>query len=324
MSEDNFVRIQIVERDLVDWDNFIVNFQQRINAGDYPIRVKINEGPDLNLLKIGNKKFIDLLCTYTPRRNIEIETDNLIETHKKVKIIKFYNHLPFLAYQNYKHTDKKFDKKIMQFVGCHRWPRFVLSQWLYTKYSESCHLTYWFTHSYFDSPQYGRGPLLDFMTEEQIQIHNLKLPLKIDTNESKQHLGYIDWKETNALLPFYDSAFIDMVCETWHEGNTFMPTEKIGRPLACKNPFLVYGPINFLSNLKKLGFKTFDHFWSETYDSMQGKERLHELKRIIDIIMSMEIKQLDQMYQKMLPILEHNYKVYNEMTHKKIMEVFDK
>ena len=102
-----------------------------------------------------------------------------------------------------------------------------------------------------------------------------------------------------------------------------MPTEKIGRPLACKNPFLVYGPRFFLRNLKKLGFKTFEQFWSEAYDHMQGKERLTELKRAVDKIMAMDNAQLVQMYQEMLPILEHNYKVYNELTHKKITEVFD-
>lgn len=326
MSEDNFIRIQIVERDLVDWDDFIVKFQQRINAGEYPIRVKINEGPDLNILKVNDMPFVDYLCSLTKRSNIEIETDNLIQTNQKVKIIKFFNHLPFLAYQNYKGADKIFDKKLMQFVGCHRWPRFVLSQWLYTTHKKSCHLTYWFTHTYFVSPEYGSGPILDFMTEEQIQTHSRRIPLRINTDEGKDHLqqaGYIDWKDTNALLPFYDTAFLDMVCETWHEGYTFMPTEKIGRPLACKNPFLVYGPRFFLRNLKKLGFKTFEQFWSEAYDHMQGKERLIELKRAIDNIMAMDNAKLVQMYQEMLPILEHNYKVYNTLTHKKITEVFD-
>ena len=51
-------------------------------------------------------------------------------------------------------------------------------------------------------------------------------------------------------------------------------------------------------NLKKLGFKTFEQFWSEAYDHMQGKERLTELKRAVDKIMAMDNAQLVQMYQE--------------------------
>ena len=50
MSQDNFIRIQVVERELVDIDNFMRNFKKRLDARQFPIRVKINEGPDLNLL----------------------------------------------------------------------------------------------------------------------------------------------------------------------------------------------------------------------------------------------------------------------------------
>lgn len=323
--KDNFVRLQVVERELVDFHSFDAEFKKRVELNQYPIRVKINEGPDLDYLKVGDTKFVDYLTSLTGADNIEIETDNLIEKNEQVKIIKWFNHLPFLAYQNNESLKgKNLEKKIMHFVGNHRWPRFVLSQWLHANHRDTCLLTYWFTHNYLDNPEWGTDQLLEYMTSEQIQEHNNILPLTINTDENKDHPGYIDWKFTSPLLPFYNTAFVDLVCETWHEGHTFMPTEKIARPLITKNPFIVYGPKHFLKNLRQLGFKTFDDFWSESYDNDSGTERINKIKIILDQIINMSMQQLTKLYQDMLPTLEHNLTVYNNMTHKEIMKVFDK
>jgi hypothetical protein len=180
--KDNFVRLQVVERELVDFNSFDMEFKKRIERNQYPIRVKINEGPDLNYLKVGDTTFVNYLTSLTDANNIEIETDNLIENNNQVKIIKWFNHLPFLAYQNNWNTTKKvFEKKLMHFVGNHRWPRFVLSQWLHSNHRNNCLLTYWFTHNYLDNPQWGTSKLLEFMTSKQIQEHDNILPLTIKT-----------------------------------------------------------------------------------------------------------------------------------------------
>ncbi len=319
MSNDNFIRLQVVERELVDIDNFLKQFKKRINANQFPIRVKINEGPDLNLLQCENKKFVDYLLQHTIASNIEIETDNLLESNNKIKVIKFFNHLPFLAYQNYNHKNKKFNKKFMHFVGNYRWPRFLISQWLHQQHNNDSVMTFWFTHNYLGQPP---KQLLKYLTEKEITEHTQRLPLRVDTSETKEHAGYIDWKHTTPILPFYDTAFLDIVCETWHEGNTFMPTEKIARPLICKNPFIVYGPKNFLLNLKKLGFETFEGFWSEQYDKSEGIERIEQIKNLVNTFAEMPLNEIETLFQKLLPTLEHNRTIYNKLNHNKIMDVF--
>ena len=320
MSQDNFIRIQVVERELVDIDNFMRNFKKRLDARQFPIRVKINEGPDLNLLYTENTNFVKYLLRFTNAKNIEIETDNLLENNNELKIIKFFNHLPFLAYQNYQPSDKTFVRKFMQFIGNYRWPRFVISQWLHQNHCNDSLLTFWFAHNYLAQPP---AELLKYLTKQQILDHSKRLPLKIDTNEIREHEGYIDWKHTSPILPYYDKAFLDIVCETWHEGNTFMPTEKIGRPLICKNPFIVYGPKNFLYNMKRLGFKTFDKFWSEDYDNFQGMDRIEKIKVIVNDISLMSAKEIKTLYGTLLPILDHNQDIYKKINREKIMKVFD-
>jgi hypothetical protein len=52
-------------------------------------------------------------------------------------------------------------------------------------------------------------------------------------------------------------------------------------------PFVVYGPIDHLKNLKKLGFKTYNDFWNESYDQYQGIERWKKIQQVIDQILKM-------------------------------------
>ena len=138
---------------------------------------------------------------------------------------------------------------------------------------------------------------------------------KIDSTEKiKRHQdGYINFTDTNALEEFYHKSFLDLVCETWHMGDTFLPTEKIARPLALKNPFIVYGPKHFLSNLRRLGFKTFGNYWSEEYDRCEGSERINMIKSQIDFLSGKSIDQLQTMLKDMDEVLEHNQKLYQNI-----------
>ena len=317
---DNFIHLKVVETELVSIEEFVLEFKKQVEQKKFPIRIKIDEGPDISNLKIGNKNFVDYLCGITSAQNIEIETDNLLQDHKRIKIIKFFNELPFLCHQNYIANSKKFQRKFMHFVGNHRWPRFVLSHFLYKDHKAESFLTYWFANHLQKRPP----ELLNCMSQKDINEYYKILPLKIDTKEQCNHDGYIDWEHTNPLLEFYDNAFLDIVCETWHEGSTFMPTEKIARPMACMNPFIVYGPKYFLKNLKKLGFKTFEKFWSEDYDDVTGKERIKLIKDLVSKLAKISYNDTQILYEKLLPTLQHNKKIYNSLTKSQIMSVFDK
>ena len=97
-----------------------------------------------------------------------------------------------------------------------------------------------------------------------------------------QYSGKID---TNlSLLQHYNRFQIELVAETMCTGVTFFPTEKTFRPVTGRRPFLVYGPVNFLTNLRHLGFKTYSDCWDETYDQLQGLERWQAIRETIDYI----------------------------------------
>jgi hypothetical protein len=99
-----------------------------------------------------------------------------------------------------------------------------------------------------------------------------------------QYTGQID---TNlSLLKFYNQFQIELVAETMCSGITFFPTEKTFRPVTGRRPFLVYGPIHFLNNLRGLGFKTYSECWDESYDQYQGLDRWNRIKTVIEQIIS--------------------------------------
>jgi len=107
---------------------------------------------------------------------------------------------------------------------------------------------------------------------------------------------------TNAsLLDHYHKFDVELVAETMTMGTTFFPTEKTARPIVGMKPFVIYGPINYLKNLKKLGFKTFDSVWDEDYDNYSGHERWQKIKPVIQSIIDNPT-----IVDKCQSIVEHN------------------
>ena len=79
-------------------------------------------------------------------------------------------------------------------------------------------------------------------------------------------------------------------------------------PIYNMQPIIQYGPIGSLSTLKKLGFKTFDKWWSEDYDNIANhKLRLLEVLKIIKQINQFSKSEILDIYFDMKSTLIHNY-----------------
>ncbi len=64
---------------------------------------------------------------------------------------------------------------------------------------------------------------------------------------------------------------------------------------------------DYIDYLLQMGFQTFYEFWSEDYDGYQGRERYMKILALIDELAKKSKKELEEMYQAMQPILDHNY-----------------
>jgi hypothetical protein len=83
------------------------------------------------------------------------------------------------------------------------------------------------------------------------------------------------------LLLHYNKFQIELIAETYTMGNTFFPTEKTFRPIMAAKPFVIYGPKNFLSRLREMGFETYSTCWDENYDQLEGPARWHAIKQVL-------------------------------------------
>jgi hypothetical protein len=114
------------------------------------------------------------------------------------------------------------------------------------------------------------------------------------------------------VLSHYENFFAELVTETFFSGNTFFMTEKICRPMVTKTPFIVFASTGYLKELKTLGYKTFDRWWSEEYDIYGEQARIKKIQEVIQTIMSWDSETTNRVYQEMIPTLEHNRKIFLE------------
>ncbi len=90
-------------------------------------------------------------------------------------------------------------------------------------------------------------------------------------------------------------------------------TEKVIKPIVALQPFVLLGQPNSLQDLKQMGYKTFDRWWDESYDTVaSSKIRMHYVVELFKYIQSLSNNQIAEMYHDMLPTLEHNLATYKQ------------
>ena len=309
------------------------------------VDVCFTEGVALEELNYKEKKFLGILgeiCERNkwPKNKINFILPNLVQNKSVWPSIEFggasvlidndltENIFLGLQAENIK-TKKDIQKTFGIFVNRSQWDRLLLSGHLYNNYREITMQTY-------------RRDLVN--PGDMIELGIDQLFWKLSSNNSldapaiQQLCNFIsslphdrgsNWSRINQqstvdndIMSWYNNIFIDVVCEKMITGQTFFPTEKTARPLATKTPFLIMAAPNYIKNLHKLGFQSFGKFWDEGYDYQQGVQRVESIQRITDDLAKLDHEQLQNMYQRMTPILDHNYKTYMELTPEKILSFF--
>ena len=147
-----------------------------------------------------------------------------------------------------------------------------------------------------------------------------QLPLNLDNVDT-----YIPGHQNtdifvNQTKKNYANFFIDIVAEPFTTGECFFPTEKTMRPMLLKKPMISMASRDHLCYLQQMGFETFYKFWSEDYDGYEGRERYIRILALIDELAKKSKKELEEMYQVMKPILDHNYNLLVTQSYSKTIE----
>lgn len=303
------------------FEDEVLNFREVFHALQQGHRrFLINEGPDLAKVRMGDLALTDMLSSHGPT---EIETYNLVQDEVEgVRLTKNSALVPFLHFARQKltyTTPKSIAKHFGLFVGGSRWHRLMLASHLFDRHRDRSVISYRQSILRKDQPCNLRLDELLLRTHRYNEhvlpgLYDLlqRLPLEI-TDEENDNCGYINFDQTWRLSETYDKIFMDVVCETWHNGKCFYPTEKIARAIVCRTPFLVYAGKGFLANLRKWGFRTFDELWDESYDLRHGVDRILKMQSVLETLSKRSLSELNVLYEKMQPILEHNVKIYKAL-----------
>lgn len=316
------------------WDlEYKVNeiWQELSSTGQIVLSLN-SEGPCAN--DIGLYALLDNLCDSAKidKTKIKIITCNQLEQHADYKIsqrppIHFVSSSQEF-YQEFGHEllDKTIGKDLKHFalmIGRSNWVRLWLAGNLYSNYPDSTLLSYhWKLQHDFHRPHLGLDDMLQWNAGFEEVNNALRLlidcPMVVDAVDSypilrPQHLS---------ICQFYHTFFLEVVCETYFSGNTFFPTEKTWRSVICRTPFIVHGPVGYLMNLKKLGFKTFDRWWNEDYDDYGHDIRINKMLKIINDLSKKSADEIEDMYREMLPVLDHNLNIFMNLSSREFTKAF--
>jgi hypothetical protein len=133
-------------------------------------------------------------------------------------------------------------------------------------------------------------------------LSGLEKPLIIDTDKPVGSLS------ANVSLDQLTSALWHIVTETIYYDPKLHLTEKIFKPIVAKRPFILVGAPGNLAYLKRYGFRTFDRWIDESYDTEQDHYiRIEKITFEIAKLCAMSPALLKQMHLEMQEILEYNY-----------------
>lgn len=279
-----------------------------------PILLQMNEGPCFE--SIGGYKLLEQF----DYKQVTLITRNVIEQHPQFQIVinqawYFFKIDPKQDYTRY-HTWTK-TKIFGCFYNRPLWYRLGLAAHLQHDYS------YCSVINIRSNPNEDNRQLFEVQKLFENCIDSFQKFATVVTTWPQQlevtdTYGFCNTNEhTDQLARFYTDFLIDIVAETWVQGNCFFPTEKTVRPMLLKKPMIVMGPKNYLAHLRQMGFRTFADFWDEEYDGYEGADRYARILELINRLASTSLDELETMYWDMQYTLDHNYNTLITQTYNK-------
>ena len=309
----------------------------------------INFSPEGSCARsLGLYDLLDKFCLATgyAKNNITIKTANMVESHSEYNI----NRDPGCWYEIGMIHEWMRDKNITSgisptkhfanFSSRTNWSRLWIATILDTYYADKTLQTYHYdiTRDNYNPNRYtGLDDLIrqgcDLYVEAARFIKTCPRILDIEYLQNLENTKGSVFQHENSyypiqhpsnlnLLQYYRDIFVDIVVETNVSGRCFLVTEKLWRAILAKRPFIVVSNPNYLNNLKRLGFKTFEDFWSEEYDLYREADRIHSIEPLLIQISAWTTEELSNKLLDMDAILTHNFNTFNNLNYKKLIEVF--
>jgi len=122
----------------------------------------------------------------------------------------------------------------------------------------------------------------------------------------------VNYNPANSLvLEHYEHTLLTITTETLTTSDTLFFSEKTWKPIAVGHPFMLVSSVGALKELKKLGYKTFDKWWSEEYDNENDVNvRINMIVSELVKLSKFTREQLIVMRNDMKEVLQHNKELF--------------
>ena len=150
----------------------------------------------------------------------------------------------------------------------------------------------------------------------ELENFNLQEFFNLTTADSSSSADYCsaDYQRTN----------IEVVLETLFDDDRLHLTEKILRPIACAQPFMLAATIGSLEYLRGYGFETFSDLIDESYDTIPDPaERLQAICAEMKRISQLPAEQRTQLFNSMKQIaLRNQQRFFSKQWQQSIVDEF--
>jgi hypothetical protein len=128
-------------------------------------------------------------------------------------------------------------------------------------------------------------------------------------------------KNISPYMPYemYRRTNYTIICETLGTSDTFFFSEKTTKPLLGRRLFVMFGSVNFLKNLRSLGFETFGKVVNEHYDSIE--DHIRRFDAAFEQCQWLSEQDPREIYSQIQGELEHNFNLVQTLKHKTLKQM---
>ena len=161
-------------------------------------------------------------------------------------------------------------------------------------------------------PKPHRRDIIKFMSEHYRDTSYLSFAPKYPNDVDRIVLDDVEGISHGTLKHAFThtnqkTSFCNIVTETMIDSGPIHITEKTDKCFSAGQPFILVSGPHYLKKLKELGFKTFDSWWDESYDSeVHYAKRLEKIKEVINFIGNLSLTECEKLYEEMIPTLIYN------------------
>ena len=166
------------------------------------------------------------------------------------------------------------------------------------------------------------------MESSEYEMISALLPMLPPTNENhnKELEDFSSMDSGKYQMRFNDDlmlqTWVSVISEASFGEETCFLSEKIFKPLAAGHPFIAFGNKNSLHYLQKMGYKTFEPFIDERYDTLDTWDRLDAIISSLKKIKDMPVSKKLEWYKDMSETLIYNQKVIEKNSVEELPKAF--